>query len=93
MSHWNIASEVQKHISQPGGGKNQGGSSVPLKREEDIPKKIQLKDTLAVKRYDKGLLAQIKEKEVYKLIASKEFTEEKESLFERMEPHKNSNNQ
>ena len=83
MSHWNIASEVQKHISQPGGGKNQGGSSVPLKREEDIPKKIQLKDTLAVKRYSKGLLVQIKEKEAYKIITNKAFTEDEDSPFKR----------
>ena len=35
-----------------------------------------LKDTFAVKRYGKGLLVQIKEEEVYKIITNIEFTKE-----------------
>ena len=33
-------------------------------------------DTFAVKRYGKGLLVQIKEEEVYKIITNIEFTKE-----------------
>ena len=51
-----------------------------------------LKNTFAVKKYGKGLLVQIKEEEVYKIIANKEFTKE-DSPFQRVEPHMNLNTQ
>ena len=44
-----------------------------------------------MKRYCKGLPVQIKEEEAYKIITNKAFTEDKDSLFEKIEPHKNFN--
>ena len=47
-----------------------------------------LQDTFVVKRYGKGLLAQIKEEEVYKMITIKAFTEDEDSTFKKIKPHK-----
>ena len=47
-----------------------------------------LKDTFAVKRYGKGLLVQIKEEEVCKILTNKEFAEENDSPFEKKETTK-----
>ena len=45
------------------------------------------KDKFATKRDGNGLLVQIKE-EVYKILTNKEFTDETDSPFEKVEPHK-----
>ena len=45
------------------------------------------------KRYGKGLLVQIKEDEVYKILTNKEFTDKTDSPFEKVEPQKNFNTQ
>ena len=42
-----------------------------------------LKFTLALKRYSKGLLVQIKEEEVYKMITNKAFTDDEDSSFKK----------
>ena len=46
-----------------------------------------------MKRYGKGLLVQIKKEEAYKIITNKAFTEDKDSPFEKIEPHKKFNTQ
>ena len=43
-----------------------------------------LKDTFALKRYSKGLLVQIKEEKLYKKITNKAFTEDEDSIFEKI---------
>ena len=43
--------------------------------------------------YDKGLLVQIKEEEVYNVQTNKEFTDEIDSTFDKVEPHKKFNTQ
>ena len=50
-----------------------------------------LRDAFTVKRHSKRKLVQIKEEEAYKIITNKAFTEDKDSLFEKIEPHKNFN--
>ena len=47
-----------------------------------------LKDTFAEKRCGKILLVLVYEEEVYKVLTNKEFTNETDSLFEKVEPHK-----
>ena len=59
---------------------------------QDIPKTTTTKE-FAVKRYGKELLVQIKEEKVYKIITNKAFTEDEESPFKKMEPHKKFNTQ
>ena len=54
-------------------------------------KQLLLKDTFAVKRYGKRLLVQIKEKEVYKLITNKTFTDNEDNPFEKIKYHKKFN--
>ena len=48
-----------------------------------------LKDSFEVKRYGKGLLVQIK----YKILIDRAFTEEEDSPFKKIEPHKKFNTQ
>ena len=62
-----------------------------LHERQDIPKKQLLKDTFAVKRYGKELLVQIKVEEVYKIITNKAFTNDEDSPFKKIEPHKKFN--
>ena len=50
-------------------------------------KQLLLKNTFSVKRYGKRLLVQIKEEEVYKIITIT-FTDDEDSPFEKIEPHK-----
>ena len=47
-----------------------------------------LKDTVAVKRYDKGLLVSIKEEELHEKITNKAFIDDEDSSFKKIEPHK-----
>ena len=84
---------MRKHKKQPDEGIHQGGFSVPLRNymKDRIYQKL-LKNTFAIKRYNKGLLVQIKE-EVYKIITNKKFTKEEDSPFEKVELHKNFNTQ
>ena len=53
-----------------------------------LKKLLLLKAKFAPKRDGKGLLVQIKEKEVYKILTKKELTDETDSPFEKVEPHK-----
>ena len=60
---------------QPEEGKHQGGSSVPLRKEEEITLKARYtKGYFCSEEIRKGLLVQIKEKEVFKVLTNKEFT-------------------
>ena len=52
-----------------------------------------LKDSFEVKRYCKGLLVQIKEKEMYKILIDRAVTEDEESPFKKIKPHKKFNPQ
>ena len=54
-------------------------------------KLLLLKDTFAVKRYGKGLLVQVKEEKVYKIITNKAFTGDEDSPLEKIEPQKKFN--
>ena len=45
-----------------------------------------LKDTFAVKIYNKRLLIQIKEKEMYKIITNKAFTDDEDSPLKNRTP-------
>ena len=42
-----------------------------------------LKDSFEVKRYSKGLLVQIKEEKMYKILINRAFTEDEDSPFEK----------
>ena len=50
-------------------------------KEKIYLKQLLLNDTFTEKRYGKGLLVQIKEEELYKIITSKAFTEDEDSPF------------
>ena len=50
-----------------------------------------LKNTVAIKRYGKGLLVQIKEEGVYEVLTNKEFTNETDSPLKKVEPRKKFN--
>ena len=63
-----------------------------MKGEIYLKEKL-LKDSFEVKRYGKVLLVQIKEEETYKILIDGAFTEDKDSLLKKMEPHKEFNNQ
>ena len=47
-----------------------------LHEKQDIFKAAIIKDSFEVKRYSKGLLVQIKEEEMYKILKDKAFTED-----------------
>ena len=50
-----------------------------------------LKDSFEVKKYGKELLVQIKEEEMYKKLIDRAFTEDEDSPFIKVEPHKKFN--
>ena len=47
-----------------------------------------LKDSFEGKRYDKELLAEIKEEEIYKILIYRTFTEDEDTPFNKIEHHK-----
>ena len=65
------------------------GKKKNYKKGKIYPKQLLLKDTFTVKRYGKGLLVQIEEEELYKIIRNKEFTNNEDSLFEKIELDRN----
>ena len=81
-------------MKQSEGGKHQygplhfKGEKKKLHEREDILKTTTIMDTFTEKRYGKGLLVQIKEDEVYKILTNKEFTDETDNPFEKVVPHK-----
>ena len=81
---------MKENRKQQKRGKRQDGFSVPSRTEEGkiYIKQQQLKDSFEVKRYDKGLLVQIMEEEIYKILIDRAFTEDEDSPFEKMDPHK-----
>ena len=52
-----------------------------------------LKDSFELKKSGKGLLIQIKEEEIFKMLIDWTITEDKDSPFEKIEPHKKFNTQ
>ena len=58
----------------------QGQKNEFLKGKIHIKQQL-LKDSFEVKRYDKGLLVQIMEEEIYKILIDRAFTEDENSLF------------
>ena len=71
---------------QPKERKHKGGSSVFLRKKEEI---VTTKGNI----HSKGLLVQIKEEEVYKIITNKAFIDHEDSPFEKIGPHKKFNTQ
>ena len=49
-----------------------------------------VKDSFEVKRYGKGLLVQIKEEEMYKILIDREFIEDEDSPFKKIDLIKSS---
>ena len=60
-------------------------------KEKVYLKQQLLNDTITTKRYGKGILVQIKEEDVYKILTNKEFTNKTDSPFEKLEPQRKFN--
>ena len=69
------------------------GKKKELHERQDILKKTTIKGYIRIKKYGKRLLVQIKEEEAYKIITNKAFTEDEDSPFKKIEPHKKFNTQ